>query len=91
MSDSVSYLLGQRTCQLKIGDSVRLLRAAQIGEKGWHGVWTTVHDTFINKIGEIRLFLYRGENNGVLVIFDECPSKMCVPYFILEKVVDREK
>jgi hypothetical protein len=79
MSDS--YIEGLKASGLKIGDVVRVTRAAKTQESGWNNSWMTPQmNGFIGKEYTID---YISERSGIRFKED---SRYLFPYFILEPI-----
>ena len=71
---------------IKIGDHVRLIRAASSGEDAWPNVWPCTADGWIGKIlrvkdiGDLNIMCYNPDEDDWFNF----------PYFVLEKVVEHK-
>lgn len=72
--------------EVKVGDRVRLIRAASDGEDEWHNSWPDMATRWVGKtlevqgIGEMNIRAYNHEENDWFGF----------PYFVLEKVVEHK-
>ena len=82
-----SYEKHQRECGLKVGDFVKILRKAKDDENGWDNYWPEEADTWVGKTGEI---IEDGGGVGLKVFLEEENDWWFFPYFVLEKVEDKE-
>jgi hypothetical protein len=82
-----SYEEAQQASGLKVGDKVRLLRAPSHHEKGWKLESLKSFNAYVGKIGTI--IEVEGEN-GFLIDFKGCPHNCYLPFFVLEKVEQKE-
>ena len=82
-----SYEKRQRECGLKVGDFVKILRKAKDDENGWDNYWSEEMDTWVGKTGEI---IGGSEGVGLKVFLEEENDWWFFPYFVLEKVEDKE-
>lgn len=82
-----SYEERQRECGLKVGDKVKILRKVVSFEDGWDNYWSEGADTWVGKTGVII-----GDSKvvGLKVFLEEEDEWWCFPYFVLEKVEDKE-
>jgi hypothetical protein len=76
----MSYLEKHKSCGIKIGDIVRVVRKAEDYEDGWENTWVYFMDDFV---GETFLVESDQFNNGFSLVMDGCFD---FPYFVLEKV-----
>ncbi len=74
-----SYLEGQNKCGIKIGDHVKVTRAAGDFEAGWDNSWTGEMD---EQVGEILQVIYVGNGKSGIELSDVYRY----PFFVLEKV-----
>lgn len=72
---------------IKIGDPVRLIRAASNGEDGWLNVWPSTANKWVGKTLEVMEI---SEVNIACYAFEE-EDWFAFPYFVLEKVKHEEK
>ena len=82
-----NYEKRQRECGLKVGDFVKILRKAKDDENGWDNYWPEEADTWVGKTGEI---IEDGGGVGLKVFLEEENDWWFFPYFVLEKVEDKE-
>ena len=82
-----NYEKRHRECGLKVGDFVKILRKAKDGENGWDNYWPEEADTWVGKTGEI---IEDGGGVGLKVFLEEKYDWWFFPYFVLEKVEDKE-
>ena len=81
MSLQTAYLVMQENCEIGIGDTVRVLRAAKTREMGWGNSWTEDMDSSVKK--EFIVL----ENNGAHGLkLDDDEYKLDYPFFVLEKI-----
>ena len=82
-----SYEERQRECGLKVGDKVKILRKVVSFEDGWDNYWSEGADTWVGKTGVII-----GDSKvvGFKVFLEEENDWCFFPYFVLEKVEDKE-
>lgn len=79
----MSYLEKHKASGLKVGDRVRVLRAAEDEEGGWDNVWAPEMDDWVGTVGEIS------EDKGDAGFrVDAMGDFWDFPYFVLEKVED---
>ena len=81
------YLDAQKGCGLKIGDWVKVLRRGKSEEGGWPNCWTGKMNTYIGKIGKVVSIL----DCGIGVDFKDTACCWNFPYFVLQKVNEKEK
>ena len=80
-----AYLKMQEASGIKIGDTVKVLRKAKRNEMGWGTTWNSgAMDKFIGKELVVTGFGSRVENGFML------DDEFVYPFFVLEKVKDRE-
>jgi hypothetical protein len=72
---------------LKVGDKVKILRKAKDDEDGWDNRCPEDADTWVGKTGEI---IEDGGGVGLKVFLEEENDWWYFPYFVLEKVEDKE-
>ena len=82
-----SYEERQAECGLEVGDFVKILRKAKDDENGWDNYWPEEADTWVGKTGEI---IEDGGGVGLKVFLEEENDWWFFPYFVLEKVEDKE-
>ena len=82
-----NYEKRQRECGLKVGDKVKILRKVVDYEDGWGNSWPEDMDTLVGKTGEI---IEDGGGVGLKVFLEEEYDWWFFPYFVLEKVEDKE-
>lgn len=82
-----SYEERQRECGLKVWDKVKILKKVKSGENGWGTVWSYEMDSWVNKIGVIIGEDYKA---GFKVFLEKENDWWFFPYFVLEKVEDKE-
>jgi len=83
------YLGGHEKCGIKVGDRVKIMRAAESFMGGWNLLWTNDMDGFIGMRGVVM-----GDcgTDGFSVIVDgnKNVGSWNFPYFVLEKVTRTE-
>ena len=82
-----NYEKRQRECGLKVGNIVKIFRKAEDDEGGWGNHWPKDADTWVGKTGEI---IGDGKGGGFKVFLEEENDWWFFPYFVLEKVEDKE-
>jgi hypothetical protein len=86
-----AYLAGHKACGLKVGDRVKVMRAAEKGEQGWQNTWS-VYAGGADKnqtIGNVYEIIQDNLVKGFILDFDS--NAWHFPWFILEKVEDAIK
>jgi len=74
-----AYLLMQENCGIKVGDEVKVLRAAKSRENGWGDDWVKKMDY---QVGSNFVVSSLHERSGV-----KLSSGYWVPFFVLEKII----
>lgn len=78
----MSYLEKHKASGLKVGDRVRVLRAAEDEEGGWDNTWPPEMDDYVGKCGTITEDF---DEPGFYVQFED-GDEWGFPFFVLEKV-----
>lgn len=74
------YLDAQKSCGLRPGDLVKILRTSHVGECGWDNVWSSKMDTYVGKCFPVVCL----HGSGVRLYTDA--GNLGFPYFVLQKV-----
>lgn len=77
--DKKEYQAGQKTCGIKVGDTVKVLRKAEKGEDGWNNSWEPKMNKCIGKTFKV----VRINDTDIK---SDCPREYGFPYFVLEKI-----
>lgn len=71
---------------VKVGDRVRLIRAASDGEDGWPNFWPRTADGWIGNILRVRGI----GNLNIMCYNPDADDWFSFPYFVLEKVMEHK-
>ena len=71
---------------VKVGDRVRLIRAASDGEDAWPNVWPRTADGWIGNILRVKDI----SNPNIMCYNPDADDWFGFPYFVLEKVVEHK-
>ena len=71
---------------VKVGDRVRLIRAASDEEDAWPNVWPCTADGWIGKILRVKDI----GNLNIMCYNPDADDWFCFPYFVLEKVMEHK-
>ena len=86
-SDKDEYIRKEQACGLKVGDTVKITREAEYGERGWANSWTD--NMKVGCVGKITAINSddKGNASGIDVkVKGEPSSHYGYPYFVLEKI-----
>jgi hypothetical protein len=77
------------TNNIKVGDKVKVLRAAKSHENGWSCSWVIYMDEYIGK--ELEVVAINSASNAGIVLGKEPDPPFIYPYFVLEPVKEKVK
>ena len=86
---SQQYIIGQATCDIKVGDSVLLTRAVESRSDGWGANWTSTMDRVVGKVGEVVGTGFP-PTSGFRVRFPGLETVNVYPYFALRRINERD-
>ena len=77
---------------IKVGSKVKIIKKANSEENGWGAYWNSLMDDSVNEVGTVTLIDDKRLNNiGIQVYLDNKGSYYLYPYFVLEKIEDKNK
>lgn len=82
MSLEEAYITMQNACGIKVGDTVKVLRAAKDYEMGWKSCWSNYMNEIVGKTMKVIGMGYEPGNGFVL----NDKYEDAYPFFVLEKV-----
>lgn len=91
-----SYIENQREWvnknNIKVGSKVKIIKKANSEEDGWGAYWNSFMDDSVNEIGVVTTINDKSNNNiGIQVYLENKDNYYFYPYFVLEKVEDKNK
>lgn len=91
-----SYIENQRKWinknNIKVGSKVKIIKKANSEEGGWGAYWNSFMDDSVNKVGIVTMISDNEFNNtGIQVYLENKGSYYFYPYFVLEKVEDKNE
>lgn len=91
-----SYIENQREWikknNIKVGSKVKIIKKANSEENGWGAYWNSFMDDSINEVGIVTTIDDKSNNNiGIQVYLENKDNYYFYPYFVLEKVEDKNK
>lgn len=93
---NTTYIENQRKWvnenNIKVGSKVKIIKKADSEECGWGAYWNSFMDDSINEIGTITMISDDGFINiGIQVYLENEGNYYFYPYFVLEKVKDKNE
>lgn len=93
---NTTYIENQRKWvnenNIKVGSKVKIIKKADSEECGWGAYWNNLMDDSINEIGTITMISDDGFSNiGIQVYLENKDNYYFYPYFVLEKVKDKNE
>ena len=80
----MSYDLKEQE-KFKVGDKVKIIRAAGCGENDWENAWVSEMDEYVGKVATVEVLCGMGGIGLRCEEIDE-DGEFRFPYFVLEKV-----